>query len=77
MDPDLKQILREQVELEKQSLAILKKLHHDVIYRRVFNFLKYGIMIALTVFGYVQLRPYLDQWLSTISNLQSALPKIK
>ena len=75
MDEEFKQILKEELELHKQSLSILKKLHHDVIYRRVFNFLKWGVVIALTIFGYIQAKPYIDQWLDTISSIQGSLPK--
>ena len=75
MEDDLKQLMREQLQLQKESLVILKKLHKDVILRRVFNFLKFALIIGFTILGYVQLKPFLDQWLGTISNLQGALPK--
>ncbi|MEK7503045.1 MAG: hypothetical protein AAB556_01210 [Patescibacteria group bacterium] len=65
MDPESKQILREQLEL-------LKKINKHFTYQRAWSVIKNIIVIGLIVFSAFQLQPYLDSILGAL-NLQELL----
>ena len=66
MDPESKQILKEQLE-------ILKKINKHFLYQRVFGTIKNLIIIGLIIFGAIQLQPYLDQILEVFSQVQTTI----
>lgn len=66
MDPESKQILREQLEL-------LKKINKHFAYQRVLGTTKIIIIIGLVIFGAIQLQPYLDQLLGIYSQVQTTI----
>ena len=66
MDPESKQILKEQLE-------ILKKINKHFLYQRVFGTIKNLIIIGLIIFGAIQLQPYLDQILGVFSQVQTTI----
>lgn len=71
MSPDLQQLLAENLAVSKESLVILKKMHRAAILRQVFGFIKWLIIIGLTVYGLLQLYPYVLKLQETVRELQN------
>lgn len=63
MDPESKQLLREQV-------LLLKKINRHFVYQRVFGTIKNLIVLGLIIFSAIQLQPYLNQFLGVFSQIQ-------
>lgn len=71
MSSDLQQLLAENLAVSKESLLILKKMHRAATVRQVFGFIKWLIIIGLTVYGLLQLYPYMLQLQETVRELQN------
>jgi len=66
---ELKELLEQNLEISRQSLKILKKIRHDILWRRFFALAKFAIIIGILIWGYVALEPYFAQLQSTFQNL--------
>ena len=66
MDTESKQIL-------KQQLELLKKINRHFIYQRIFGTIKNLLILGLIIFGAIQLQPYLDQILGSLSQFQGLI----
>lgn len=66
MDPETKQILKEQLEL-------LKKINRHFVYQSIWGTVKNIVIIGLLVFGAIQLQPYLNSILGAISQFQTTI----
>lgn len=69
MDEELKGLLKKNIEASEESLKLLKKIHKDILWRRIFSLVKWGIIIALSVWSYLALEPVLRDLLGTYKNL--------
>ncbi len=75
-DEELKVLLRENIEVSKESLKILKKMNRARIFGGVFKFLKWGFIIGVSVWGYLQLQPIVEQYLSFMRQMSSGVENI-
>src|SRR3989338_1893706 len=69
MDEEVKNLIKKNLEASEESLKILRKIHKDIWWRRLFGFLKLAIFIGLLIFSYLTLEPLL-------ANLLNAYDKI-
>lgn len=74
MDEELKSLLKKNIEASEESLKLLKKIHKDILWRRIFGFVKWGIIIAISIWSYLALEPVLRDLLGTYQNLLSSQP---
>ena len=77
MDPDLKLLLEKNLETSRQILVIVQKLHRTAIWQRVFTSVKWILIIALTIFSYLQIQPYLGTLYGVYGNALKTLPAIQ
>ena len=80
MDEDeLRKLLRQNLEVSRETLSYVKSVHRSFVWRRFFGLIKWGLIIGFTIFGFMQLQPYLDSLskiLETISGAVSELPNV-
>ncbi len=78
-DEELKHLLRENLEVSQESLKILKKINRDRVIGNVYNFLKWSIIIGVSIGLYYYIQPYMDkaqallQQFNEIQNIQQNL----
>lgn len=60
---ELTKLLRKNIEVSEKSLSILKKIHRQSIYKRIFSTLKFLVIAALVVYGFIQIQPYIEGFL--------------
>ena len=75
-DEELKVLLRENIEVSKESLKILKKMNRARIFGGVFKFFKWGFIIGVSVWGYLQLQPFVQQYLDLMRKMSSGVENI-
>ena len=78
-DEELKVLLRENIEVSKESLKILKKINRGRIFGNVFTTLKWTLIIGISLGAYYYIEPFLSKYLETIKDLTSGVentPKI-
>jgi len=69
MNEELKVLLNRNLEVSEASQKILKKIYADILWRRVFAFIKWGIIIVIFVWSYLQLQPVLKSVLESYQKL--------
>ena len=75
-DEELKVLLRENIEVSKESLKILKKMNRARIFGGVFKFLKWGFIIGISVWGYLWLQPFVERYLNLMGKMSSGVENI-
>jgi len=75
-DEELKVLLRENIEVSKESLKILKKINRGRIWGNVFSFLKWTLIIGLSFGTYYYIEPFFSQYLNTLKGLTSGVENI-
>ena len=77
MDEELKSLLKENLEISRENLKILKKMNRARIFGSVFWAIKWIVIIGLSYGAYVYIEPYFKSLLGTVSNLTSEVNEIK
>ena len=78
-DEELKVLLRENIEISKESLKILKKINRGRIFGNIFTALKWTLIIGISFGTFYYIEPFFSQYLDTIKGLTSGVentPKI-
>ena len=75
-DEELKVLLRENIEVSKESLKILKKINRGRIWGNVFSVLKWTLIIGLSFGTYYYIEPFLSQYLDTLRGITSGVENI-
>ena len=75
-DEELKVLLRENIELSKESLKILKKINRGRIWGNVFSALKWTLIIGLSFGAYYYIEPFLSQYVDMLRGLTSGVENI-
>jgi hypothetical protein len=73
MDEEIKNLLKENLEVSKKSLEILKKIDRGRKISFFFKIIYWAIIVLLVYYGYQSLQPYfasLKQSLEFLKNLQ-------
>jgi len=66
---EVKNLLKKNLEVGEESLKVLKKIHRDVWWRRIFGFAKFAVIIGLLIFSYLKLEPLLNNLLNAYNKL--------
>lgn len=77
MDDELKKLLQENLEASRESLKILKKLNRNRIYGRIYGFMKFALIIALTAGSYIYMEPYLRSTLEMLNKISSGIGAVQ
>ncbi|PIR69648.1 MAG: hypothetical protein COU47_01955 [Candidatus Niyogibacteria bacterium CG10_big_fil_rev_8_21_14_0_10_46_36] len=72
-DKELKKLLEENLKVSRESLKILKALNRARLWGRFFFFVKWGLVIALLVIGFIKVQPYLEAFSSNVARLSELL----
>ena len=75
-DEELKVLLRENIEVSKESLKILKKINRGRIWGNVFSVLKWTLIIGLSFGTYYYIEPFLSQYVDMLRGLTSGVENI-
>lgn len=75
-DEEIKILLRENLELNRETLSILKKLNKARIWGNVFWIVKWVIIIGLSFGAYYYIEPYLSRYLNFLENLQGSVENV-
>lgn len=76
MEEDLKVLLRENLEVSRESLKILKKINRGRVLSGVFSALKWVIIIGISFGAYYYIEPFLSSYLDIFKNLSSGVENI-
>lgn len=77
MDPELKKLTRENLELTKENNEILKKMHRGAVWGRVFRVLYWVIVLGAMFGAYYILQPFLDSLLDAYTSLMGGVESIQ
>ena len=75
-DEELKVLLRENIEVSKESLKILKKINRSRIWGNVFSVLKWTLIIGLSFGAYYYIEPFFSQYVDTLRGFTSGVENI-
>ena len=75
-DEELKVLLRENIEVSKESLKILKKINRGRIFGNVFSVLKWTFIIGLSFGAYYYIEPFFSQYVDTLRGFTSGVENI-
>ena len=65
MDPELKRLLQQNLEVSEQSFKLVKKLHRAQVRRGLFALVKWAIIVTLLVLGFREIQPYIGSIVTT------------
>ncbi|MBI2038904.1 MAG: hypothetical protein HYT22_01305 [Candidatus Niyogibacteria bacterium] len=77
MDPELKLLLEKNLEATRKTLELVQKMHRVFVWQRVVVAVKWTAIIGLTVFGYLQIQPYLGTLYTIYGSGLKALPNLE
>ena len=75
-DEELKVLLRENIEVSKESLKILKKINRGRIFGNIFSALKWTLIIGISFGIFYYIEPFFSQYLDTIKGLTSGVENV-
>ena len=79
MDEEIKKLLKRNIEISQETLSYVRSINRQFIWQRFFRIIKWGLIIGLLVFGFIQLQPYIDilaKNYESISKMFNQLPGI-
>ncbi|MDP3800026.1 MAG: hypothetical protein Q8Q90_01225 [bacterium] len=77
MSDDIKELLKKNLEASERTLHLVEKMHRVVLWARFFSLLKWVLIISFTVWSYMAIQPYLNQFLGIsqqVGDLQKMIP---
>lgn len=77
MDPELKELLRQNLEISKETNEMLRDLHSKARWGRIFRILYWVIIIGTTLGVFYYLKGPLEQILGVYKGLLSATEKVQ
>jgi len=77
MDPELKKLVRENLELSKENNEILKKMHRGAVWGRVFRILYWVIILGAMFGAYYVLQPFIDSLVEAYKNLMGGVESVQ
>lgn len=75
-DDELRRLLKQNLETSRETLAYVKSIHRSFVWSRFYRLIKWGLIIALLVFGFIQLQPYLDSLLKILNTITGTLDQL-
>jgi hypothetical protein len=77
MDDESKKLFQENLEVSRESLKILKKINRDRIFGRIYGFLKFIVIVALTLGSFLYVEPYLTAMFNTLNKISSGVSEVQ
>ena len=77
MDEETKKLLRENLDVSRETLKTTQKIHRAIVWRRIFSAIKWGFIIIFLAISFWQLQPYLDPLITIYRDLLGTLPGIQ
>ena len=77
IDPELRKIVEESLEISRENNKLLHKLHHTVIWGRVFRILYWIVIIGATMGAYYFVQPVIDSLLESYSGLKTGIEGVQ
>ncbi|MEK7090714.1 MAG: hypothetical protein AAB930_03965 [Patescibacteria group bacterium] len=71
MDEEIKKLLKRNIEISQETLSYVRSINRQFIWQRFFRIIKWGLIIGLLVFGFIQLQPYVDSFAGILDNLKN------
>ncbi|MFC1614941.1 hypothetical protein ACFL22_00040 [Patescibacteria group bacterium] len=71
IDPELRRMVEENLELSHENNKLLHKLHHTVIWGRVFRVLYWIVIIGATMGAYYFVQPLIDSFQGLLGGLEN------
>lgn len=75
-DDELRRLLKQNLETSRETLAYVKSIHRSFLWRRFYGLIKWGLIIALLIFGFIQLQPYLDSLLKILETITGTIDQL-
>lgn len=75
-DEELRRFLKQNLETSRETLAYVKSIHRSFLWRRFYGLIKWGLIIALLIFGFIQLQPYLDSLLKILDTISGTIDQL-
>lgn len=76
IDAELKKLLEENLKISQESLKILKQLNSARRWGRFFFFLKWTILLAFLIVGFITIQPYLEAFSNNIKRIADILSQL-
>lgn len=76
-DEELKVLLRENIEVSKESLKILKKINRGRILGNIFTTFKWTLIIGISFGAYYFIEPFFSRYLDLMKGLTSGVENIQ
>lgn len=73
-DPDIKDLLKKNLEVSERTLQLVEKMHRAALWARFFNLIKWAIIIGVTVWSYIAIQPYLEKALGLSQQIGGLSP---
>ncbi len=73
MDQEIKDLLQKNLAASVQTQALLHKVHHILIWQRVFSLAKWVVFVLILLIGFVKFEPYVGNLLKDYENVFKAL----
>lgn len=77
MDPEIRRMLSELHDKVDENNKILRSMRRTSYVSAVFSFIKWAVIIGLTIGSYYYFQPYLNQIINTYETLQGSANQIK
>lgn len=69
VDEETKKLLRENLDVSREILKTTQKIHRAVVWRRIFNAVKWGFIVIFLAISFWQLQPHLGPLMTIYGNL--------
>ena len=74
---ELKALLEQNIKYSKEILVSTETIKRFIIVRQVWGFVKFVIIIAMIIFGFITVKPFINQATSTYKDLLDAGASLK
>lgn len=75
-DEELKVLLRENIEVSKESLKILRKINRGRIFGSIFSALKWMLIIGISFGTYYYIEPFISKYLDLMKGFSSGVENV-
>jgi len=77
IDEELRRLLNENLEVSKETLKITKKMNRARVWGSVFSFLKWVVIIGVSVGSFYYIEPMLQKTLETLTGAMDEINQVK
>jgi len=77
MDPELKRLLRENLELSKENNKILHKMHRGLVLGRIMRIIYWVVILGVAMGSYYFIQPYIDSLLAVYGGISGGVSDLQ